>query len=123
MSSSKRGGRQCGREWGWLLMPWQYLSIQPRGGLTIIAVSKAAMEVVAQGGYSAVVARELIDEFGRAAAEATGGVVVDVRDTEYLTGATVALLLRFARTSTKLGKPPVVCGSAGVKEVCDICRL
>jgi anti-anti-sigma regulatory factor len=104
-------------------MQFRHLTTQARGIVTVIAISPSNLESIDEWDYPNQTVAELLDEFGRAVAEAPAGVVVDIRETRTLNHASVAVLARLARVLSEHGRPGVLCCSSQVKEILDLCRI
>jgi hypothetical protein len=104
-------------------MQSRHVSTERRGEATIVAVAKATLEGMGEWDYPDDSAVGLLDEFARAVAGAPAGVVVDVRDTEVLNHASVAVVSRLARMLAEHNRPRVICCSRQVKEILDLCRV
>lgn len=98
----------------------------PQGDITVIAVAKdtlaAINEATCAAGPSPLVA-ELMDEFVQIMGAASGPVVVDIRDTNFIDHASVAVLFRLARLLADQNKRARICCSSRVKEVLNVCRV
>ena len=89
-------------------MQARHVSTEARGEATVVAVSKATLEGLAEWDYPDESARGLLDEVARAVAAAPAGVVVDMRDTEVLHHAKVALVSRLARVLAQKHRTRVI---------------
>lgn len=96
------------------------------GNVTVIAVAKdtleAINEVTCADGPTPLV-RELLDEFVQALGPASGGVVVDLRETEFVDHASLSVVYRLAKLLAEHNKPRLFCCSRDVKAIIDVCRL
>jgi anti-anti-sigma regulatory factor len=104
-------------------MPYHHIAVLHRGTVTMVAIAKAALAAIKESDHPSPVLGELCEEFSQAAAAASGAIVIDMRDTDYLDHASVSAVFRLAKLLADRSKPRAICCSDGVKEILDVCRL
>jgi anti-anti-sigma regulatory factor len=104
-------------------MQFRHVAVLHHGPVTVVAIRKAALVEINEFNHPSPVATELLAEVGQAVAAASGGIVLDMRDTESLDHASVAFLVRLAKLLADCNQPWTICCSDGVKEILDLCRL
>jgi anti-anti-sigma regulatory factor len=104
-------------------MPPQHIAVLHVGDVTVVAIAKVALAAINEDNHPSPVLGELCEEFGQAAAAASGGIVVDMRDTEFLDHASVSALFRLGKLLANRSKPWAICCSPAVKQVLHICKF
>jgi hypothetical protein len=104
-------------------MDFRNITVLHRGDATLVEVPKAVVAAINEHNYPSPLAAELLAEFGQAIATAPAGIVLDMRDTEYVDHASVDVVFRLARQLADRNKPRAICCSEPIKDVLDACRI
>jgi anti-anti-sigma regulatory factor len=104
-------------------MEFRNVTVLHRGNITLIAVPKTVLAAINESNYPSSVSVELVAQFGEAIAATPAGIILDLRDTDYLDHATVSVVTRLVKLLADRNKPRAICWPDAAKEILDVCGI
>lgn len=107
-------------------MQYRHVQSLTQGDISLVAVASSTLAGINEGscwsGPSPLIG-ELLNEFDKVLAAASGSIILDIRDMPCLDHASVSVLFRLAKRLADAKKRGVICCSSDVKEILEVCRL
>ena len=98
-----------------------HFKVDARGGVTVLTVRDGLFDAMPEMAESVPLVAEVVGEF-RSAIAGQSAVVVDLRQAGEVNKRTLSVSFQFAHALTGIGARRALCGSAGLKQIWELCR-